>query len=198
MSFTHLAPSDVPDRLVTDEFTLRPIVASDVALDYAAVMESKEYLRPWEQTGWPADDFTLEDDRTDVEMLEQRHVAHRAFTYTMMNPDETECLGCVYILPPDARHYTEARVTPVGGHEWQSYDALVSFWVRTSLLPSGMDERLLDALRTWLSQHGNLGGLLFVTNEQVTQQVELLDRTDLRLLFTIDKPTHEGTYLVYG
>lgn len=29
---------------MTDEFILRPIVASDVELDYAAVMESKEYL----------------------------------------------------------------------------------------------------------------------------------------------------------
>jgi hypothetical protein len=198
MHFTNLASTDIPDRLATDEFILRPIVASDVELDYAAVMESKEYLRPWEQTGWPADDFTLEEDLKDVEMLEGRHAAHRAFTYTMMNPDETECLGCVYIMPPDARHYLDAHITPVGDHQWQSYAALVSFWVRTSRLASGLDERLLGALRTWLVQDGNLGRHLFVTNEQVTQQVELIERTDLQLRFTIDKPTHAGTYLAYA
>lgn len=100
MLFTHLAPTDVPGRLVTDEFVVRPILASDVAGDYDAVMESREFLRPWEQTGWPADDFTLEDDLADVAMLQERHDARRAFTYTVVTPDESECLGCVYILPP--------------------------------------------------------------------------------------------------
>jgi len=197
MLFTDLLPTDIPDRLVTDEFILRPILASDVALDYAAVMESTEFLRPWEQTGWPADDFTVEDDLADLEMLEQRHAERRAFTYTMMNPDESECLGCVYILPPDARHYADARVTPVDASEWHSYRALVSFWVRTSRLPDGLDARLLDALRAWLARDGDLGRHLFVTNEQVAQQVELFERSNLQLRFRIDKPTHSGTYLAY-
>jgi hypothetical protein len=197
MLFTHLAPSDIPGRLATDEFILRPIVASDVDLDYAAVMESKEYLRPWEQTGWPADDFTLEEDLKDVEMLEERYNAHHAFTYTVMNLDETECLGCVYIMPPDARSYRGARITPVGDAQWENFGALVNFWVRTSRLASGLDDRLLGVLRTWLAQDGNLGRLLFVTNEQVTQQVELIERTELQLRFKMDKPTHDGAYLAY-
>ena len=83
MFFTHLESSDVPERMVTNEFVLRPILASDVEGDYEAVMESKEYPRPWEQTGWPADDFTLDDDLKDVAMLEERHNALQAFTYTM-------------------------------------------------------------------------------------------------------------------
>ncbi|MGO4300206.1 GNAT family N-acetyltransferase [Leifsonia sp. RAF41] len=197
MLFTHLGSTDIPDRLVTDEFILRPIMAADVALDYAAVMASKEYLRPWEQTGWPADDFTVEDDLADVEMLEQRHAERRAFTYTLMNPDESDCLGCVYILPPDARHYADARITPVDANEWQSYRALVSFWVRTSRLSDGLDERLLDALRAWLARDANLGRHLFVTNEQVAQQVGLFERSNLQLRFRITKPTHAGTYLAY-
>jgi len=196
MLFESLA-SEVPDRLVTEEFVLRPIVASDVELDYAAVMESKEYLRPWEQTGWPADDFTLEQDLQDVEMLEQRHAARHAFTYTVMNTDETECWGCVYIMPPDARAYADAVITPVGGRPWEDCRALVNFWVRTSRLASGVDERLLDALRAWLRQDWNLGPHLFVTNEQVTQQVEMIERTDLQLRFTMAKPTHAGKYLAY-
>ncbi len=50
MLFTDLE-SAIPERLATQEFILRPLVAADVELDYAAVMESKEQLRPWEQTG---------------------------------------------------------------------------------------------------------------------------------------------------
>lgn len=198
MLFTHLQASDIPDRLVTDEFILRPILASDADADYAAVMESRQYLRPWEQTGWPADDFTLEDDLEDVVMLEGRHKAQQALTYTVVTPDEAECLGCVYILPPDARHYLEATITPIGASRWEDYGALMSFWVRTSRIASGIDERVLAAARTWLEREGRLGGLLVVTNEQVAQQVELLERTDLQLRFAINKPTHEGTYLAYG
>jgi hypothetical protein len=197
MFFAHLESSDIPDRLVTDEFVLRPILASNAEADYAAVMESKEYLRPWEQTGWPADDFTLEDDLQDVVMLEERHNAQAAFTYTMMTPDESECLGCVYIMPPDARSYRVADITPVGNARWEDYGAIVNFWIRTSRLASGIDERLLAALRTWLVQDGNLGRLLFMTNEQVTQQVALIARTDLELRFLVKNPTHEGAYLAY-
>jgi hypothetical protein len=197
MFFEHLEAADVPDRLVTDEFVLRPIVTSDVELDYAAVMESKEYLRPWEQTGWPADNFTLKGDLKDVEMLEERHNARHAFTWTMMNPGETECLGCVYIMPPDARSYRESRIVPIGDARWQDYGGLVNFWVRTSRLSSGIDEKLLAVMRPWFTQHEKLGRILVVTNEEVTQQIELIERAGLQLRFKIDKPAHSGAYLAY-
>ena len=51
-------------------------------------------------------------------------------------------------MPPDARHYREATITPVGDARWETYGALVNFWVRTFRLASGLDERLLAALRT--------------------------------------------------
>lgn len=50
----------IPDRLITNEFLIRPLLATDAELDYGAVMESKEFLRKWEQTGWP-EDFTTMD-----------------------------------------------------------------------------------------------------------------------------------------
>jgi len=144
--------SPIPERLATDEFVLRPIVAADVALDYAAVMDSKEYLRPWEQTGWP----------------------------------------------PDARSYTESHVAPVDGDSWETVGVLVNFWVRTSRLASGVDERLLAALCAWLARDWRLGRALIVTNRQVAQQVELLERAGLRPRFTIDRPTYAAPYLAYG
>ena len=83
----------VSEGLTTDDLVLRPIVAADAELDYAAVMESREHLRKWEQTSWPADDFTVTANREDLENLERRHASREAFTYTVMNPAETECLG---------------------------------------------------------------------------------------------------------
>jgi hypothetical protein len=188
---------DAPDGLTTDGFTLRPITAADAELDYAAVMESREYLRGWEQTGWPADDFTVAANRDDLEKLERRHAAREAFTYTVMNPAETECLGCVYLMPTDARSFAGARITPVGDGRWDDYEAAVYFWVRKTRLGKATDRALLDALGAWLAEDWSLRGHLFVTSELFTQQVDLIGRTDLRLRFTIEEPDKPGRYLAY-
>ncbi len=37
----------VPEGLTADDFVLRPIRAADAELDYAAVIESNEFLRTW-------------------------------------------------------------------------------------------------------------------------------------------------------
>lgn len=183
--------------LTTDEFVLRPILATDAELDYVAVMESRDYLRTWEQTTWPEDDFTVDGNRADLEGLEQRHTERKAYTYTVMNPAGTECLGCVYLMPTDTRSFAGARITPIGDHRWDDYAAAVYFWVRKSRLAAQLDRVLLDALRTWLVRDWNLGGHLFVTNEQFTQQVELIGQTDLALRFEIAEPDKPGRYLAY-
>lgn len=189
---------EVPAELVTEDFVLRPIRAADAELDHAAVMESKEFLRTWEQSSWPEDDFTVAANREDLVKLEQRHAAHQAFTYTVMDPAGTECLGCVYLMPPDARMYAEGRITPVGDDRWGDYGAMVYFWVRRSRLAAGTDRALLDALRLWLAKDWTVGRALVVTNEQFTQQVELIERTDLTLRFHVEERGKPGRYLAYG
>ena len=188
---------NVPEGLTTDDFILRPIVAADAEMDYAAVMESRDYLQTWEQSSWPADDFTVAANREDLEKLERRHASREAFTYTVMNPTGTECLGCVYVMPSDARMFAEARITPVGNRRWDDYEAAVYFWVRKSRLATEMDRLLLDALRTWLAEDWSLGGHLIVTNEQFAQQVDMFEHTDLQLRFEVEEPDKPGRYLAY-
>ena len=189
---------DVPEGMKTDHFVLRPITAADAALDYDAVMESRDYLRTWEQTGWPADDFTVAANREDLEKLERRHVAREAFTYTVMDLAGTECLGCVYIMPTDARFLTRARITAVAHARWEDFEAAVYFWIRKSRLASGTDRALLDALRAWLTSDWWFPGHLIVTNEQFVQQVDMIGDTDLQRLFAIEEPDKPGRYLAYA
>ena len=190
---------NVPKGLTNDQFILRPIVADDAKLDYAAGMESKEYLRPWEQTGWPEDDFTVAANWIDLEGLERRNATGEAFTYTVMNPSETECLGCVYIVPTDtaARWFARATITPVSKQRWDDYDAAVYFWVRVSRLATETDRALLDVLRLWLSDVWKFHTYLIVTNEQFTQQVDMIEHTDLQLRFEIAFSGKPGRYLAY-
>lgn len=56
---------------------------------------------------------------------------------------------------------------------------------------------LLDALRTWLAKDWSLRGHLISTSEQFTQQVELIEQTNLQLRFVIDEPGKPGRYLAY-
>ncbi len=87
--------STIPEGLETGYFLIRPLRATDVELDYAAVMESRVFLRQWDQSSWPADDFTLAGNLKDLQRYEGEHIRGESFTFTVMNPDETECLGCV-------------------------------------------------------------------------------------------------------
>lgn len=110
----HNSGFEAPDELVTESFLLRPIRATDAQLDYEAVMERKDFLRDWEQTGWPEDGFTAEDNHQDLARLEERHSENRAYTYTVMTHDQKLCLGCVYVMPTDAPIFSTAKITALG------------------------------------------------------------------------------------
>lgn len=188
----------VPVELRTAEFFLRPIVADDAELDHAAVMETREYLRLWEQSTWPEDGFTVDANREDLVDLELRHVEHRAFSYTVLDPDGTECLGCVYVFPTSATFLAKSAVTALGDDNWADVDAVIYFWVRLSRMETGMDTRLLTALRAWFNEEWKLQDSVYVTSEQFTQQVQVIGGTDLSLKFELREPGKPGTYLVFG
>lgn len=186
----------VPSGLKTEEFTLRPLRATDVELDYDALMSSQEMLRLAEEGGWPAEDFTLAENLEDLQRHERDHIERSAFTFTLMNPSETECLGCLYIQPLDpalADIRKNARDMTV-----KHYEAVVTFWVRSSRLADHLDQRLLSALIPWFRQEWTFSRVLFATNSKVEHQVRNFDKFGLEQLHAIAKPHREGRELIYG
>jgi hypothetical protein len=184
----------VPAKLQTDEFTLRPLRATDVELDYAAVMSSREMLRVWSQSDWPADDFTLQGNLEDLEWHEQEHVEREAFTFTVMNPAATECLGCVYVNPLERwlKRFkaSEAELAALG-----DYQACTSFWVRQSRLADELDRRLLAALVDWFERDWAFARALFGVNERVERQTRLMAEAGLEKLYVLGE---EVKYWIYG
>lgn len=140
----------------------------------------------------------MEANRADLLDLEERHAQRRAFTYTVLDPDGTTCLGCVYIFPPTATFLAKSTVESVGGQTWADMDAVVYFWTRQLQMDSGVDARLLEKLRTWFAEEWKLSRTAFVTHEQFTQQVGLIEGTDLVLQFELVEPGKPGKYLAYG
>src|SRR5690348_13875292 len=65
---------------------LRPIKEADTALDYPAVMGSRERL--WEIFGpawaWPKETMTYEEDRKDLLRHEKEIAAHESFNYALL------------------------------------------------------------------------------------------------------------------
>ena len=129
---------EVPLRLECAGFTLRPLTVDDVVRDYDAVMTSVDRLvgAP-DGSGWPRG-LTLADDLVDLGWHQREFTLRHSFAFTVVTPDDTTCLGCVYLYPRDG--------APVG-------DAVdVHLWVRTSEAGTGLDGRLEAAVRTWVRE----------------------------------------------
>jgi hypothetical protein len=91
----------IPSELRTADCYLRPLRAVDNPLDYDAVMATQDELRLRGTSGWPRPDFTPEENLADLQGHEDDFAARRGFTYTILDPTETRCLGCVYVYPLD-------------------------------------------------------------------------------------------------
>jgi hypothetical protein len=128
---------------------LRPIRATDVDIDYPAVMASREslwakYGAPW---GWPPATMTFEQDRDDLARHEREIAAHETFNYAVLNADETELLGCVYVDPPDAD-------SPTGT------EAITSWWVVDSHAGGALDTALAEFVPRWLADEWGFSSIL--------------------------------------
>ncbi len=166
------ANTPVPAEKRTNRLWLRPLRATDVELDYDAVMSSREQLRRWSQTTWPVDEFTVAENLKDLERHEQEHDERVAFTFTVLNPEGTRCLGCVYITP--LGEYAKDLYVNA------SYATRVGFWVRTSELVNGLDEHLLITLRNWFATEWPFDLVTFVVSQPNTQQIALLTQAGLK------------------
>ena len=129
-------PTDflVPESLECEGFRLRMLTVNDVVRDYDAVMSSVDHLRTIFPGGtWPVD-LTLEQNLVDLGWHQKEFQTRRSFTYTVVTPDESQVLGCVYIEPTSKR----------------GYDAQVCLWARASQLEDVLENRLFAAVEKWI------------------------------------------------
>ena len=172
------ASMPVPQEKRTSRLCLRPLRATDVELDYDAVMSSAEMLRRWSQSDWPTDDFTLAQNLDDLQRHEREHIERKAFTFTVLNPQGTQCLGCVYIVPLRPEELLLCQDA--------AYAADVGLWVRKSELTNDLDQHLLATVRDWLQAEWAFDCILFTVGQQNTRQAALFEAAGLeqRLAYT--------------
>ena len=117
---------------------LRPIRERDVAIDYPAVMGSRDRLwtifgAPW---GWPPTTMTFEQDRADLARHEREIREHVSFNYAVLDSAESQLFGCVYIDPP----------------ERAGADGDVSWWVVDEAAGGPLDLTLVDFVPRWVAE----------------------------------------------
>jgi hypothetical protein len=176
----------VPVELRTGEFVLRPLRATDVEFDYEAVMATQEALRRVSGGTWPRPDFTLEENLADLQGHEADFFARRGFTYTVVDPTETRCLGCVYAYPPKVE----------GGDGARDHEAEVWFWVRPDGVAADLDRRLLAALISWLRDDFAFERVLFRAVADDERQTAIFGDAGLRMVAS--RPYAETERLLFA
>jgi hypothetical protein len=120
---------DVPAGLEHERFRLRMLTVDDVAKDFEAINERVDHL------GGPRPAFvpTIELNLVDLGWHQKEFQLRRSFAYTVVAPDESEVLGCVYVNPSE------------------THEAQVKLWVRKRAWEEGLDPVLEASVREWIA-----------------------------------------------
>jgi hypothetical protein len=186
----------VPEKLITSDFLIRPLRTTDVELDYQAVIASREKLLKRTAGRWPKVGFTIDENLSDLESHEQQHKQRTEFTFTIMNVVESECLGCVYILPLTKLLKGSTSKNEIASLNIKDYEAWLTFWVTPGAAEQNLDEWIVDKLRSWFSEKWAFSKVVLSFGSQATaHELQMIKKVELKLRFSFQ--TSEGTLLAW-
>jgi hypothetical protein len=126
-----------PTHLESDRFRLEPLGPQHNDADHAAWTSSIAHIRStpgYPDGNWPpAEGMSLDRNLDDLRRHAADFAARTGFTFTVLDPETGDVIGCVYLYPPEA---PDADVT-------------AQSWVRAS--HAGLDAPLADAVAAWLA-----------------------------------------------
>ncbi len=181
----------VPERLESDMFILRPLLATDVELDYQAVIASRAKLLKRTAGRWPRHGFTLKENLRDLRYHERQHNERKEFTFTIMNTPESECLGCIYIYPLIKSLKTYLSMNEIVNLNIMDYEAWLTFWVTPNAADQHLDIRLIADLQNWFSNEWMFSKVVLSFGPHTsTHEFQMVKEAGLRLRFSFQ--TAEG------
>lgn len=130
------ADFDPPTSLITDRFRLEPLGEQHNEADHAAWTSSIAHIRStagYPDGSWPPPDgMSLEDNARDLRRHTADFSARKGFTFTVLDSDDGDVIGCVYLYPADR----------------EDHDVSVQSWVRST--KADLDVPLADAVAAWI------------------------------------------------
>lgn len=137
-----------PLALEGEGFIIIPIKEIHAELDYKAIMSSVDHLSGVLGGNWPSG-LTLEEDQKVLKHHEWEFENKVGFVYTVMNPSESEVLGCVYLYPS----------------KLDEYDVEIGLWVTSNAFEAGLDEILYKTVREWVKSSWPFEQVIFPGRE---------------------------------
>jgi hypothetical protein len=127
-----LVPDDfeVPAGLEHERFRLRMLTVDDVVKDFDAICDRVNR----EGRPQPAFAATVSENLVDLGWHQKEFELRRSFAYTVVAPDESRVLGCVYLYPSE------------------THDVSVQMWVRRDAWEDGLDPVLEETVRAWVER----------------------------------------------
>ena len=133
----------VPEELVFVNFRIRQLRASDNELDYNAVIES----------GFRPEGFPREENLKQISVHEKDHDNKMEFAFTILDVEETECYGCIFVKPlvPFLKYaFFNDRI--LEHLHLEQTDPGVSFWITPTGWKMNLYEKLLEELPKWFER----------------------------------------------
>ena len=124
-----------PYRKKHSKFSLRKLTVDEVKKDYEAVMSSRESLRQvfCENDDWPSDNMTIEENYMDLLEHQEEFDNNIGFAYTVVTPDDSRCIGCLYIYP----------------FSHGVYDCRIFYWLVDDMADQ-LDSQFRDFIDKWI------------------------------------------------
>lgn len=177
----------LPGKLKTTLLQLRPLRTTDNALDYEAVIVSRAFLRIGTGGLWPAEGFTPEENYQDLQRHEQDHDARVSFTFTILNLEGTECLGCLYVNSLDLLLEKYPAISTLE-HSFPAGGATAVFWMRPESQAEGLDSHLLNQLIEWFSNEWSFPIVVYLANQLEIHYQRVYEQAGLKPLMTLGSP----------
>ncbi|WP_046006012.1 hypothetical protein [Pseudoalteromonas rubra] len=123
-----------PVRHDTEHFHFTVLDTRVAELDYEAVMSSLQSLQGifGPDFDWPRADMTLNESIESLKVHRHEFDTRAAFAYSVFDPQQSRCLGSVYIDPSRS----------------PQYDCEVYLWIRTD--SQALDQVLYQSVQAWL------------------------------------------------
>ena len=125
---------EAPSELMLPGMRLEPLGPEHNERDHETWSSSIDHIRAtpgFSEGNWPRP-MSLEENLGDLQRHAADFAARRGFTYSVLDPDSDEVIGCVYIYPSKD----------------EGYDAQVESWVRASR--AELDTALWRGVSEWL------------------------------------------------
>ena len=152
------ASFEPPPGLFTAVFTLEPLGPRHNEADYAAWSSSIAHIQAtpgFPGSSWPHE-MSLAENLADLEMHARHFESRVGFTYSVLDPESGDVIGCVYIYP--------LRGGGDGGaSEPSTCEASVRSWVRADRAP--LDEPLWRAVSAWLEEDWPFNRIEYATRD---------------------------------